>query len=113
MATALFVMILAVFVVWWWMGGCYIVISKEIRRERAEQKARELELAGETPKEETLIRSNLSKSTQDAQLVVAVESEEPSETQTVASLQSAATEFCKETIEAPVPTESGLESWAF
>ncbi|CAE7709829.1 SLC34A1 [Symbiodinium necroappetens] len=109
MATALFVMILAVFVVWWWMGGCYMVISKEIRRERAEQKARELELAGETPKEETLIRSNLSKSTQDAQLVVAVESEEPSETQTVASLQSAATEFCKETIEAPAMAQMNGE----
>eukprot|EP00439_Symbiodinium_sp_Y106_P080276 s1218_g19.t1 len=115
MATALFVMTLAVFVVWWWMGGCYMVVSKEIRRERAEQKARELELAGESPKEETLIRSNLSTSTQDAQLLVMVESgKEPSETPTVRALHAATTEFCNEIIEAPVPTESGmLESWAF
>ncbi|CAE7266212.1 SLC34A1, partial [Symbiodinium sp. KB8] len=101
-ATALLVMVLAVFVVWWWMGGRYVVVSREIRRERAEQRARELELARESPKEKTLIRSrsNLSTSTQDAQLLVVVESsKEPSATQAVGALQEAA-EFDEETIEA-------------
>ncbi|CAE7372159.1 SLC34A1 [Symbiodinium necroappetens] len=114
-ATALLVMVLAVFVVWWWMGGRYVVVSREIRRERAEQRARELELARESPKEKTLIRSrsNLSTSTQDAQLLVVVESsKEPSATQAVGALQEA-TEFNEETIEADVPTESdSLEAFA-
>jgi len=115
MASAVFVMILAVFVVWWWMGGCYVVVSKEIRLERAEQRAKELELARESPKEKTLIRSSscLSTSTQDAQLLVVVDSgKEPSDTQTVGALQ-ATTEFDEETIEADVPTDSdSLEAFA-
>ena len=136
------------------MGGCYVVVSKEMRLERAEQRAKELELARESPKEtgflvrnaiygaiigvyskkqnffvmvtytlcsltrtqeKTLIRSSscLSTSTQDAQLLVVVDSgKEPSDTQTVGALQ-ATTEFDEETIEADVPTDSdSLEAFA-
>ncbi|CAE7497935.1 SLC34A1 [Symbiodinium sp. CCMP2592] len=114
LATAVFVMMLAVFVVWWWMGGCYVVVSKEVRRERVEQRAKELELARDSPKEKTLIRSSscLSTSSQDAQLLVVVDGKEPRETQTVEASQATA-EFNEETIEADMPTDSdSLEAFA-
>ncbi|OLP77446.1 hypothetical protein AK812_SmicGene42490 [Symbiodinium microadriaticum] len=40
--------VVAGFIAWWWMGGCYKVVSKEQREERAAEMAAEM---GEKPAE--------------------------------------------------------------
>ena len=66
--TCLGVVMLVVFAVWWQMGGCYRVVSKEVRLERAARKARELELTTPTPKAEQSMKYAQAKPVQRAVL---------------------------------------------